>query len=108
MPWQFQKGILERDMVLRTLAQQYFSNETLSIPARLIAEMSCRYEATSWRRDAEKARMPADCIGTRSKHLFRAFRSRAIMPLSKHHFRNVLRGSAKKERANRRGQACLV
>lgn len=108
VPWWLEKGIAERDAALRELARRHFAQESLSTQARIIADMSARYEVTRWRSDAVNTHMPDDFAGTPRQYLFAAFRSGARMPLSRRHLRSVLRNPTSDEGADRRDDACLA
>ncbi len=92
IPWHLEASIRTRDAVLRELAERHFGGLSLSARAETVHRLSCRYAASSWRFDKEREAMPVAYQGTPQELLWRAFKSRAAMPLCARQLRTILAG----------------
>ena len=81
-----------RDSALRSLALAFLSDLTVTRQADRIHQLSCRYAASAWRFDRERAEMPASYSGTVQEYLWLAFKSGATMPLCTRQLRTILGG----------------
>lgn len=90
MPWWRERAIRARDAALRQLYRRFLGDAPVGERARLIAQLSRRYASTCWPRDRAKRTMPARYRGTPNEFLWRAFKSRAKMPVTERHLRTLL------------------
>jgi hypothetical protein len=90
VPWWRERAIRGRDEALRALSREFFGHETPGRRARMIALLTRRYAAACWPRDRGHDEIPAHYRGTPNEYLWRAFRSRAKMPVSERHLRTLL------------------
>ena len=88
--WWTVETIAERDAALRDLAACFYRGRRPGTQAREIERLSLRYATASWRFDRERPDMPERYCGTETEHLWTAFRSGAVMPLSKRQLQRVL------------------
>jgi hypothetical protein len=90
IPWWRERAIRERDAALRELSREFFAGLPVGSHARAITQLAYRYASTCWPRDREHDTMPLHYHGTPKELLWRAFRSRAKMPVTERHLRNLL------------------
>src|SRR4051794_9031776 len=90
IPWRTEMCIRQRDAALRSLVAAFLMGELVSRQAERIHLLSCRYAASAWRFDRERAEMPASYMGTPQEFLWLAFKSGATMPLCKRQLRTIL------------------
>lgn len=91
VPWWAEEAIVTRDRALREMGNCCCSAElSRSAKASLIRTLSVRYAATAWLRDRENEDMPEQYRGKPKEYLWRAFKSRAAMPLTERHLRTIL------------------
>jgi len=90
VPWRVEASMRERDAALRSLAERYFKDLSLSGQAERIHQMASRYAASSWRFDKEREDMPASYRGGPQEYLWRAFKAGATMPLCTRQLRTIL------------------
>ena len=91
IPWWRSESIRERDVALREMAERFFADLRPSVQAQRIDIASRRFAASRWREDRDKDEMPAHYRGKLKEYLWRAFASRAVMPLSERQLRSILR-----------------
>ena len=90
LPWWREQAIRERDAALTALSRNYFANQVPGKRAREVSRLSRRYASACWPRDRALDAMPAHYRGSPNEHLWRAFKSRAKMPISERHLRTLL------------------
>jgi len=90
VPWWMDEAIRVRDDALRQLATHITPSGSLSERARMVRERSLRYAAASWRRDRFQQDLPPGYARTEKEWLWRAFKSRAAMPLGERRLRQIL------------------
>ena len=90
IPWWREEAIRARDHALRALAKSYCKGCSISARARYVRKLARRYAASSWRFDCSHNEMPNFYCGTPKEHLWEAFKSGAIMPISERRLRSLL------------------
>ena len=90
VPWWQEVAIRERNAAICELAAHHLSDRCPSAKARQVSTMSIRYAASAWRIDRSRDDMPAHYAGTTREHLWRAFKSGAVMPLGERQLRTIL------------------
>jgi len=90
VPWRRERAIRARDTALRELYRRFLGDASIGERARLVAQLSRRYAMTCWPRDCARKAMPDQYRGTPKEYLWRAFKSRAKMPVTERHLRSVL------------------
>ncbi len=79
-----------RDAALRGMAELHFDHLSISARSKQIATLCLRYAGSAWRFDRERSEMPAGYRSTVKEFLWRAFKSRAVMPVGERQLRNIL------------------
>lgn len=92
VPWWREEGIRVRDRALRELARRFYPEGSAYSRVKAIAAVCNRYHTTCWPRDRQFSEMPVHYRGTAKAYLWKAFRSKAKMPISERHLRNLLSG----------------
>ena len=90
VPWWLEEGLRERNAALRRLAEGFHRGTPVSRQARLVRTTAVRYAASAWLRDRTAAEMPDHYRGTAKEWLWRAFKSRAPMPVGERQLRTIL------------------
>ncbi len=90
VPWWMEDAIRTRDAALRELADRFHAERSVSGRAQEIRLRALRYAASAWRFVRERDEMPERYRGTRTEHLWRAFKSGAAMPISERQLRSIL------------------
>ena len=90
MPWWRERAIRIRDAALRDLYRSFFTHAPVGRRAQEISQLSRRYASTCWPRDRTRKSMPEHYRGTPKEYLWRAFKSKAKMPVTERHLRTVL------------------
>ena len=90
IPWWKEERIRKRDAALRDMAENFPADLSTSARTRRIHEMAVRYAASAWRFEGEREEMPAHYAGGLKEYLWRAFNSRAPMPIGERQLRNII------------------
>lgn len=90
VPWWREEEIRNRDAALRELAARHLPMMSVSAQARRIRVLSLRYAASAWRFDSARDAMPPHYKGSIHEWLWRAFVSRAPMPIGERQLRHLL------------------
>ena len=90
IPWWREEAIRCRDAAIRMLAERHFSDLRRSAQARQIHTLAMRYAASSWRHDRHLKSLPPHYSGKPHEWLWRAFKSRAPMPICERQMRQIL------------------
>lgn len=92
VPWWLEEGMRVRDAALRTLAERFYSHESVSGRAARIHAMSQHFASANWQIDQHQQEMPPRYRGTAKEYLWHAFKSGAPMPLGERRLRSILAG----------------
>jgi hypothetical protein len=90
VPWWREEANRRRDAALRNLAANHLAGMAIAAQARAIRMLTIRYAASSWRFDRALKAMPPRYAGGVREWLYRAFASRAPLPISERSLRNIL------------------
>lgn len=90
IPWWREEEIRNRNAALCHLAETFLDELGPGAQAQQIWTAARRYAASAWRFDRDKDDMPAHYEGTSKECLWRAFKSRAPMPIGERQLRNIL------------------
>jgi hypothetical protein len=90
IPWWREEAIRKRNAALLYLAETFLGELALGMQAHEIWSTAKRYAASAWRFDRDNDDMPAHYAGTPKECLWRAFKSRAPMPIGERQLRNIL------------------
>jgi hypothetical protein len=93
IPWWREQANRKRDAALRELAARHFARLSVTAQAREIHTLSLRYAASAWLFDRERETMPPHYAGTAKECLWRAFATRAPMPIGERQLRHILPGA---------------
>jgi hypothetical protein len=90
VPWWREEANRRRDAALRSLAANHLAGMAIAAQARAIRMLTIRYAASAWRFDRALKSMPPRYAGGPHEWLYRAFASRAPLPISERSLRNIL------------------
>ncbi len=90
VPWYTEEAMRVRDAALRGLADLHFAHLSISARSKKIATLCLRYASSAWRFDCERSEMPDGYRSTAKEFNWRAFKSRAVMPVGERQLRNIL------------------
>ena len=90
VPWRTEANMRVRDAALREVAARHCGELSVTAKAARIHQLAERYAASSWRFDRDRAEMPAAYRDTPHEFLWRAFKSRAPMPLCERQLRKIV------------------
>ncbi|HEV8263193.1 MAG TPA: hypothetical protein VGQ19_20840 [Burkholderiales bacterium] len=90
VPWWREEGLRERNAALREMAERFYPTTSPSRQARLIRAAALQYAASAWLHDRNNSEMPARYRATPKECLWRAFKSRAPMPIGERQLRSIL------------------
>lgn len=90
VPWWREDANRQRNAALRQLAANHLVGMAIAAQARAIRMLTIRYAASAWRFDRALKSMPPRYAGRPQEWLYRAFASRALLPVSERSLRNIL------------------
>ena len=88
--WWTDERIETRDAALRAMAVRFYPCARPASAAYKIERLALRYATSAWRFDRERDSMPERYADTEAACLWMAFKSGAIMPLSKRQLQTIL------------------
>ncbi len=88
--WWTQEAAQARDLAIWEMAVHFWPERKPGAQAREIERLALRYEVSAWRFDRERVDMPERYAGTKTEHLWQAFKSGAAMPLGWRQLVNIL------------------
>jgi hypothetical protein len=100
VPWWREAANRRRDSALRTLAETWLPDLSLTARANRIVLLANRYACGPWRFDRDRVDMPENYRGSSAEQLWLAFKSGAPMPIGERHLRTILSSGKRSAPAN--------